>query len=101
MRLCRLGFLALGLLGCTPVGPCLWQGQQDRETGMVQGTSLECDGVAKEPRLSVRYLATSEPLGIEIATPSFTARLAFEASLPDGTYSVDPPINVAEDAKHV
>jgi hypothetical protein len=103
MGFCRLRFLplALGLLSCRHVGPCWWDGQQARETGMVQATSLDCDGVAGDPRLSVRYLATSQPLSVEIGALGLSPLLSFDASLADGTYSVEPPRSLAEDAGHV
>jgi hypothetical protein len=94
----RWSFLALALLGCRREGPCLWEAQQDRDTGMVQASSMECDGVAMPSRVSVRYLATSAPLTIEIGTPSLMTQLSFEASLVDGAYDLEPPNGVGEAA---
>ncbi len=79
------------LLACSrSVGPCVWEGRQDRDSGSVQATSLACDGVSTNPPvIRVRYEATSAPLSIAIDATSFVAYLYFEPKLPDGTYQVE------------
>jgi hypothetical protein len=85
--------LGLGLCGCEhDLGPCWWDAHQDRESGMIQAQSLECDGVVQDPAfVRVRYNAATTPLSVEVAAPTFSPMLAFDSELADGTYSVETP----------
>jgi hypothetical protein len=59
---------------------------------MVQAQSLDCDGVVQDPAfVHVRYGATTSPLTVEIAAPTFSPMIAFQGELADGTYPVETP----------
>ncbi len=97
-RLLALALLASTLAGCGQrSGPCYWDGQQDRDTGKIQAMRFECDGVATDPAvIHVRYRATSGEMAVALDTNRFVATLAFDPSLPDGTYPVEGPAGVGQ-----
>ena len=84
--------LALSAASCAGSEPCYWAPDQDRDSGAVALTSLECDGTPNEQgRLRAFYRADSAPLALEIDAMAFRVQLYFDPSLPDGTYAVAPP----------